>query len=103
VALDTALSDDLGREGLARDLVRAVQEARKNAGLALADRITLYLGLPGDIQQSARLRAVLDEWDSYLRSETLAEALALDIPPQEAHSESVTLDGASLAVGVARR
>ncbi|HEU5099201.1 MAG TPA: DUF5915 domain-containing protein, partial [Roseiflexaceae bacterium] len=103
VALDTMLTDDLRREGLARDLVRAVQEARKNAGLALADRITLYLGLPKDAQLDERLRAVLDEWGAYLRSETLAEVLTLGQPPADAHAESVMLDQAPVAVGVAQR
>ena len=38
VELDLAITDDLRREGLARDFVRAVQSARKDAGLAPADR-----------------------------------------------------------------
>jgi isoleucyl-tRNA synthetase len=97
VALDTTLSADLRREGLARDLVRAVQEARKNAGLALADRIALQLDGGGD------LREVLAEWGGYIQSETLAETLTLSAPPADAYAESVMLDGVPLTVGVARR
>ena len=67
VALDTTLSADLRREGLARDLVRAVQETRKNAGLALADRIALQLDWGGELDQ------VLAEWGGYIQSETLAK------------------------------
>jgi isoleucyl-tRNA synthetase len=40
-ALDLTLTDDLVRAGVARDAVRAIQEARKNAGLDVTDRITL--------------------------------------------------------------
>ena len=41
VGLDTRLDDALRQEGLARELVRTVQEARKQAGLEVSDRITL--------------------------------------------------------------
>jgi isoleucyl-tRNA synthetase len=97
VALDTMLTADLRREGLARDLVRAVQEARKNAGLALADRIALQLDWGGDLRQ------VLAEWGGYIQSETLAETLTLGAPSADAYAESVMLDGVLLTVGVARR
>ena len=97
VALDTALTGDLQREGLARDLVRAVQEARKNAGLALADRIALQLDWQGD------LAPVLADWGGFIQSETLAETLTLGLPPADVYSESVSLDGAPLVVGVAKR
>ncbi len=65
-ALDTTLSADLVREGLARELVRTVQEARKQAGLEVSDRIVL--GVSG----SAGVQAALDEFRDYLMSETLA-------------------------------
>jgi isoleucyl-tRNA synthetase len=41
VVLDTAMTDELAREGLANDLVRAVQQARRDAGLHVSDRISL--------------------------------------------------------------
>jgi len=41
VVLDTAVTPELGREGLANDLVRAVQQARRDAGLHVSDRISL--------------------------------------------------------------
>ena len=48
VVLDLALDDELRAEGVARDAVRAVQDARKAAGLNVSDRIDLVLGLPAD-------------------------------------------------------
>jgi isoleucyl-tRNA synthetase len=97
VALDTSLDDALRREGLARDLVRAVQESRKAAGLALSDRITLYL-VGGDT-----LDRVRGEWGDYILDETLALALVTSEPPPGVYAETVALDGADVLVGVARR
>jgi isoleucyl-tRNA synthetase len=97
VALDTALDDALRREGLARDLVRAVQETRKAAGLGFADRITLYLAGNDELDR------VLDVWDEYVRSETLAETLVVGQLPSDVYAETAALDGATVAVGVARR
>lgn len=48
VVLDTELTPELEAEGYARDVIRAVQEERKNAGLHVADRIALTLGVPAD-------------------------------------------------------
>ncbi|HVS25348.1 MAG TPA: isoleucine--tRNA ligase [Gammaproteobacteria bacterium] len=66
VGLDTALDDALRREGLARELVRAVQDARKQAGLEVSDRIELIV--EGDELVGAALRVHRD----YVMSETLA-------------------------------
>jgi isoleucyl-tRNA synthetase len=43
VGLDTTLTDELVREGLAREIVRTVQDARKQAGLDVSDRIVLNI------------------------------------------------------------
>ena len=43
VALDTALTPELEREGVAREIVRTVQDARKQAGLEVSDRIHLHV------------------------------------------------------------
>jgi isoleucyl-tRNA synthetase len=43
VVLDTAVTPELEAEGLARDVIRAVQQARKDAGLDVSDRIVLTI------------------------------------------------------------
>jgi isoleucyl-tRNA synthetase len=68
VGLDTTLNDELRREGVARELVRAVQDARKQAGLEVADRIVLWV--TGD----DAVAAALAEHREYLMTETLASA-----------------------------
>jgi len=70
VGLDTRLDEALRREGLARELVRTVQEARKQAGLEVADRIRLRIeGSPG-VEQA------LEAHREFLMTETLASAWA---------------------------
>jgi isoleucyl-tRNA synthetase len=49
VVLDTAVTDELAREGLANDLVRAVQQARRDAGLHVSDRISLTVTGDDDV------------------------------------------------------
>ena len=68
VGLDTSLTEALEREGLARELVRTVQEARKQAGLDVSDRITLRIDGTPDV--TAALAAHRD----YVMEETLATA-----------------------------
>ena len=66
VALDTRLDDDLLREGLARELVRTVQDARKQAGLDVADRIRLR------IKGSAAVEQALAAHKPLIMTETLS-------------------------------
>ena len=63
VVLDTGVTEDLAREGLARDLVRAVQGARKDAGLQITDRISLTVVGDDDVWAAAteHQRLVMDE------------------------------------------
>ncbi len=65
-ALDTTLTGDLVREGIARELIRTVQDARKQAGLEVSDRIVL--GVSG----SAGVQAALARFREHLMAETLA-------------------------------
>ena len=71
VGLDTALDEELLREGLARELVRSVQDARKQAGLEVSDRIVL------SIEGSDAIGAVLRQYRDYIASETLTSYWAV--------------------------
>ena len=54
VILDCAVTPELAAEGLARDVVRAVQQARRDAGLEVSDRIALQLGGDESVRRSGR-------------------------------------------------
>jgi isoleucyl-tRNA synthetase len=92
VALQLELDDDLQREGLAREIVHAIQNARKQAGLEITDRIQLSLG--GDKELMAAAKA----HESYLAGEVLATQVAYDA----AEGGTVKLDGRNLHIVIAR-
>jgi len=69
VLLETTVTDELESEGLARDLVRLVQTARREAGLHVADRIALTVCVSSSLAE--RLRP----YQHYLASETLANSV----------------------------
>jgi isoleucyl-tRNA synthetase len=69
VVLDTVVTPELAAEGLARDVVRAVQQARKDAGLEVTDRIRLTL--TGDADAVAAIEAHRE----LIAAETLATSL----------------------------
>lgn len=73
VLLDTAVTPELAAEGLARDVVRAVQDARKAAGLDVSDRISLTLALDAAGADAARAH------DGLIARETLATSLAVTV------------------------
>jgi isoleucyl-tRNA synthetase len=97
VALDLTLDEDLRGEGYAREIVHAVQNARKAAGLLVEDRIELWLaGEPALIEAAQAHR-------DYLTGETLAVELSLDGEnPNSCYSEQAEVDGLALSVALRR-
>ncbi len=71
VILDTDITEDLFREGTARDIVRLIQQARRSAGLEITDRIDLQLGL-----SDTALKAV-EENAQYISEQTQALRLTI--------------------------
>jgi len=95
VTLDTAIDQDLKLEGLAREVVRKIQELRKRSGFAIEDRIHLYYEGDGILAEA------LERWHDYVARETLAVAVARGVP-SHASSEIFHIDGQRLRVGVVR-
>jgi isoleucyl-tRNA synthetase len=70
VGLDTEISPELSKEGDVRDLVRGVQNLRKETGLEVTDRISLFLA------GSDKLKAAWEAFADYVADETLATKVA---------------------------
>ncbi|HEY1689459.1 MAG TPA: isoleucine--tRNA ligase [Solirubrobacteraceae bacterium] len=115
VALELALDDDLRREGYAREIVHAVQNARKQAGLDVEDRISL------DLSGAPELAAAVTAHRDYIAGETLAVQLELSEAGDDngvaegdgegsgqaardkaAHHEATKIDGMSLSIALGR-
>ncbi len=74
VVLDTAVTPELEAEGTARDLVRAVQQARKDAGLQVSDRIALTVSGPAATLDAARTHEAMVAEETLATSVSYAEA-----------------------------
>jgi isoleucyl-tRNA synthetase len=101
VALDTTLTPELRLEGAARDLVRAIQDGRKEAGLAISDRIALTLH--AEDGGADMLRSLVETHGATVQNETLATALTLGALPEGTYRTTAALEGGSVQVGIAKR
>jgi isoleucyl-tRNA synthetase len=70
VGLDPEMTEELIQEGLVRDLIRGIQNLRKEKGFAVTDRIALTLDGPAD------LKAAAERFRDHLQAETLAVSMA---------------------------
>jgi len=94
VGVDATLTPELKSEGLAREIVRRVQDMRKKAGFNIEDRITTCYQAQGELAK------VFTTWGKYIKSETLTTQL-LDAPPVEAsYVEEHKLEGETLVLAV---
>ncbi len=90
VQLDTTLSEELKAEGLMRDLVRQIQNARKQAGLEVSDRIDLSL-----TSEDSLVNQAVQTHKETIMAETLALSLTSELP-EGVFSTSVKVEGASV-------
>jgi isoleucyl-tRNA synthetase len=98
VGLDAELDADLRAEGLAREVVSRVQRLRRDAGLAVSDRIDLAVG------GSAEIEAAVRAHEAYVAGETLAVALGTgeDAARDLDRVEEAEIDGETVVVGLSR-
>jgi isoleucyl-tRNA synthetase len=99
-ALDPALSPELKREGVARELVNRIQRLRKDSGLAITDRISLGIGGAEEVLDASKV------FQEFITGETLA--IRLKAEPEDGElsgyefMKSVDLDGVAAQIGISR-
>ncbi|MFC5289202.1 isoleucine--tRNA ligase [Actinokineospora guangxiensis] len=95
VVLDTTVTAELAAEGVARDLVRVVQQARRDAGLAVSDRIALTVDAPAEVV------AAVSAHEAFIAGETLADTLTH--AAVDGGSAGTVGEGVEVKVAVVRR
>jgi isoleucyl-tRNA synthetase len=103
VALDTELDEALMQEGLARDLVRIINDMRKSADFSVSDRITTYYTLDGsDGEDQSLVASALNSFGDYVRAETLSNDLVQAEPPDGAFTQEEQVGNTLLRLAVTR-
>jgi isoleucyl-tRNA synthetase len=72
VALDITISDELKKEGIARELVNRIQNIRKSNGFEIVDKIRV------SIQSDNRIREAVKEYNAYIANQVLANSIVLE-------------------------
>ncbi len=103
VAVTTELDQALLQEGYARELVRRIQQLRKDADLAISDRIVTY------VADSDLMHAVLAHFGAYVREETLSVDLVQlhltqgDVVPENLPQATFDMDGRLVTVAIGKK
>lgn len=93
IALDTQITPELEREGLAREFVNRVQNLRKEAGFDVTDRIVIYYNAPEKIHNAVQHLA------DYIMTETLATCLESSTDESKMKKD-LKIDGMSLTISL---
>ncbi len=96
VSLDTVLTPELRGEGMAREVVRAVQNLRKRSGLAVADRIELGIEAPDEIWKA------IEPFIDWIASETLAVRVERGDLAEPLASAEAKIDGQRVTISIRR-
>jgi isoleucyl-tRNA synthetase len=97
VTLSLEVTPELAREGLARDVVRQVQVARKDAGLDVSDHIRLVLYFP-----PPELRRAAEEHGELIAAETLADEIVFSDSPISESSRATVADGRAFLISIVK-
>jgi isoleucyl-tRNA synthetase len=98
LSLDARITEDLALEGMAREVVRHVQNARKDANLEMEDRIVLYLKT-----ESPELQKAIETHKTYICNETLAvELISTPLHGEGVFTATVKVDGQPLIIALRR-
>lgn len=92
VALDITLTDELRKEGIARELVNRIQNIRKDSGFEVTDKIEITLSSQSEIEDAVRAN------EAYIKAETLTERIAFH--PSIDNGTSIEFDNLTTLIAV---
>ncbi len=96
VALDVTVTEELRREGNARELVNRIQNIRKDSGFEVTDKIVV------EISRNDFTEGAITNFRDYIAAQTLAREVTLSDAPQGAFVNTVDLDGCEAVIAVTK-
>ena len=94
VGISSEVSEELEKEGIAREFVHRVQNMRKSAGFEISDRILLC------VRDSSQIVSVLGEYSEYVSQEILADSLNQDLTGAESFTEDHDISGEHMTISI---
>ena len=96
VALDVTITDELRREGVARELINRIQNIRKDSGFEVTDKIVV------EIEDSPMVHEGVEAFADYIAQQTLAVSLKLAAEPDGKFVNKVEFDESDLTIAVSK-
>ncbi|MCF0180347.1 MAG: hypothetical protein HUJ97_08935, partial [Bacteroidales bacterium] len=87
VALDITVTEELKKEGVARDLIKRIQNYRKTAGFEITDRINIAF------ETNVETDAAVEEYTEYIKSQVLATEIKIVAADSIASAVELDMDG----------
>ncbi len=95
VALDVEVTEELRREGIAREIVKKIQAIRKDSGFEITDRIAVVLS------SSEASDAAVEQFSEYISNQVLADSVVVDAALTS--GDDIELEGATIKVSVTKK
>ncbi len=92
--LDVVVTKELEEEGIARDLVRIVQQGRRSAGFHVSDQIRLEVQAPVDLSE------IIRKHQCYVSEQTLSKSIEYVASPRGTYQENTELSGNKISIGL---
>ena len=92
VAINTNISPEMLKEGVARELVHRIQNMRRNAGFNISDKISIYYKCDKGLSE------IINEFDNYICLETLSLELIEEEISKEIYSENFKLNDSTISM-----
>ncbi|NLL90020.1 MAG: isoleucine--tRNA ligase [Dehalococcoidales bacterium] len=96
VVVNPEISEELLKEGLAREIVHRLQNMRKEAGFEIADHIITYY------EGGEYVCLVMNDYKDYIMHETLSDEVAQGVPAEGVHCENFKISGYEMKLGVVK-
>jgi isoleucyl-tRNA synthetase len=100
--LNTELTEELKLDGVRRELVRSINNLRKNAGLTIADRVTIYWSI-GEADFAAPMaKQVFEKFGEEIKKDTLAEKVIHEHNHEVTQAKEIKINGETVWLGIVK-